>query len=111
MGPYWMVLVNVIASFLLLAGTICYRYVYPKRSVNLFFLLLLISILPVISIFRAGVYQSGDMTFHVSEEMVFYKSLAEGNSVPIWGGDMNGTYGYPLFMFFYPLPFYLISVF
>src|SRR5579872_2205526 len=108
-SSYWMVLVNIIASSLIILGVLTYSFIYPKKKVNLFVLLLLISLLPIISIFRTGVYESSDLTFHISESIVFYKSLTQGNIIPIWGGDMNGTYGYPLFMFFYPLPFYIIS--
>lgn len=31
--------------------------------------------------------------------------------MPSWAGDLNATYGYPLFIFNYPLPYYLISFF
>src|SRR5579859_1781808 len=110
-ATYWMVAVNVIASSLILVGLIIYRFLYPKKPINLFVLLILISLLPVISIFRPGVYESGDLSYHITEEMVFYKSLSEGNIVPVWGGDMNATYGLPLFMFLYPLPYYFMSFF
>ncbi len=43
--------------------------------------------------------------------MAFYTSLSEGNLIPDWAGDLNATYGYPLFIFTYPLPYYTISLF
>jgi hypothetical protein len=110
-GPFLMVLTNLIISFFLLVGIIIYRYVYPKKHLNLLVLLILISILPLISIFRVGVYESGDLSTHIMEEIFFYKLLQHGNLFPIWAGEMNATYGYPAFHFTYPLPFYIMAVF
>jgi len=88
-----------------------YRFIYPKKKVNLFVLLLLISILPIISIFRPGDYESGDFNIHIYRTMDFYKSLSEGILMPSWAGNLNATYGYPLFIFLNPLPYYLQSFF
>lgn len=106
-----MVLVNIIASCLVLIGTIIYRYIFPKRRVNLFILLILISILPVISIFRSGTYESGDFNIHIYRSMAFFDSLKEGHLMPSWARDLNASYGYPLFIFNYTLPYYYISLF
>jgi hypothetical protein len=111
MDPYRMVFINLMGSLLVLSGALFYRYVFPKRKINLFILLLLISILPIISIFRTGVYESGDFTLHVRRTMEFYNMLSQGNFIPTWAGDLNATYGYPLFAFDYILPYYLISFF
>lgn len=109
--PYRMVVVNIVASGLLLAGTIIYRFIYPKRKINLFFLLILISILPLISIFRNGDYESGDFNIHIYRMMSFYDSLMEGNLMPSWAAELNATYGNPLFIFNYSLPYYGVSFF
>lgn len=109
--PYRMVFVNTIASFLVLLGTIVYRFVYPKKKINLFILLLLISILPLLSLLRQGDYESGDFNIHIYRIMSFYDSLMEGNIMPSWAGELNATYGNPLFIFNYSLPYYVISLF
>nr|MBI5456064.1 glycosyltransferase family 39 protein [Candidatus Levybacteria bacterium] len=109
--PYRMVVVNVIASALILAVTIFYKVIYPKKKINLFVLLLIISVLPIISIFRIGDYESGDFNIHVYRTISFFQNLTEGNLMPSWAGALNGTYGYPLFIFLNPLPYYLISFF
>lgn len=109
--PYKMVVVNVISSLLLLGGVLIYRCIYPKKKINLFILLLFISILPIISIFRTGTYESGDFNIHVRRSIEFYKLLSQGNIVPTWAGDLNATYGYPLYAFNYILPYYIISFF
>lgn len=43
--------------------------------------------------------------------MSFYDSLKEGILMPSWAGELNATYGNPLFIFNYSLPYYLISLF
>ncbi len=109
--PVRMVFVNTIAVFVLLLGTFIYRYVSPKRRINLLVLLILISIIPIISIFRQGTYESGDFNIHIYRSMAFYDALIEGNLMPSWAKDLNATYGYPLFIFNYALPYYFISFF
>ena len=109
--PYRMIFVNLIGSFTLIIGTIFYRFLYPKKHINLFIILLLITILPIISIFRSGTYESGDFNIHIYRSMAFFDSLREGNFMPSWAKDLNATYGYPLFIFNYPLPYYIISFF
>ncbi len=108
--PYKMVLINSIASILLLAGILFYRYIYPKRKLNLFILLILISLLPLISLLRIGTYESGDFNIHIYRIMPFYDSLAEGNLMPSWAAELNAGYGNPLFVFNYSLSYYMISL-
>ena len=110
-GPYQMVFINLIGSLLVLGGAICYRFIFPKKRINLLILLVVISILPIISVFRPGVYESGDFNLHIYRAMTFYQNLTEGNLIPSWAGELNGTYGYPLFIFIYPLPYYISSLF
>lgn len=108
---YRMVFVNLISSLILMCGLLFYMFIFPKRKINLFFLLILISILPVISIFRMGAYESGDFNIHIYRIMSFYDSLREGHLMPSWAGELNATYGNPLFIFNYSLPYYFISFF
>lgn len=110
LDPYRMVAVNIISSTILVAGLLFYKFIFPKRKINLFFLLILISILPVISILRIGDYESGDFNIHIYRIMSFYDSLKEGIFMPSWAAELNATYGNPLFIFNYSLPYYLISL-
>lgn len=109
--PYRMIFVNLIAGGLLITTTFIYKFVYPKKNVNLFYLLLIISLLPIISILRPGDYQSGDFNIHIYRIISFYNSLKEGILMPSWAADLNATYGNPLFIFNYNLPYYVISFF
>ena len=108
---YRMVFVNIISSLLFFGGVLFYKFIYPKKKINLFVLLIVISILPIISIFRTGTYESGDFNIHVRRAIEFYQLLSQGNIIPTWAGDLNTTYGYPLFAFNYTLPYYIISFF
>ena len=36
LDPYKMVFVNIIGSLLILFGTLFYRFIYPKKKINLF---------------------------------------------------------------------------
>ena len=74
-------------------------------------LFILIACLPLVSILRSGTYESGDLSTHIMQEIYFYKLLFQGDFFPIWAGGMNATYGYPSFLFTYPLPYYIMSVF
>ena len=110
-NPYALSFINLSLSIILGTALIIYKYIYPKKQINLFFLLILISLLPVWSIFRPGVYESGDLWVHITQSISFYKSLTEGILIPRWAGQLNATFGFPAFMFIYSLPYYIISLF
>lgn len=111
LDPYRMVAVNVVLSLFLILGILFYGYIFPKRKPNLFILLLIISLLPLVSILRKGTYESGDLTIHTSFLINFYKNLQEGIIVPQWAGNLCAGYGCPVFLFEYTLPYYIGSVF
>lgn len=108
--PVHMVIINLIALILLAIGAITYSYIYPKRRISFSIILFLLCLLLSISIFRHGGYESGDFNIHLYRSISFFDSLTEGNLLPSWAGQLNQTYGYPLFIFNYPLPYYLISL-
>jgi hypothetical protein len=105
-----MVIINLITLALLAIGSIIYSQIYPKQRINFSTLLYLLCVVLSISIFRNGGYESGDFNIHLYRSISFFDSLTEGNLLPSWAGQLNQTYGYPLFIFNYPLPYYLISL-
>ena len=107
---YKMVFLNLILSTLLLLGLIVYRYVF-KYKINLFYLLILISILPIVSIFRIGTYESGDLSLHTQRLMSFYNLLFNHHLIPRWTPEFNVGYGDPHFLFTYFLPYFIGSIF
>jgi hypothetical protein len=82
-----------------------------KKKVNYLILLVLISSLPLISLIRPGSYESGDFSLHIYRAMDFYQSLEEGIFPVNWAGSLNASFGYPLFNFIYPLPYYTVAFF
>src|SRR5438132_11320199 len=99
MEPYKMVVVNLILSGILLACILAYRLLFPKKKINYLILVILISILPVVSIFRKGTYEAGDLTLHSVFLQSFYHNLAQGIFIPQWAGDLCGGYGCPAHLF------------
>jgi hypothetical protein len=109
--PIRMVVLNIAASSVLIGGTLFYKYIYPKKTISKTIFCVFLSILPIISMFRSGSYESGDMVLHAARAASFYNSLSEGIIIPQWYSEANATYGYPLFIFAYPLPYYIISLY
>lgn len=104
-----MVLVSITALLIVTIGILFYRFVWPKRNIAPVWLVLLLSLPPLLSILRPGVYESGDLAINVIKTMSFADNLAEGNLIPRWAGELNAGYGYPAHLFAYPLPYYLAS--
>lgn len=110
-GPVIMVLTSSICVVLFCVIGLIYQFIYPKKVISPLLLVILISLLPLVSILRPGSYESGDLSRHAMVGMSFFQSLIERDFHPIWSRDLNATYGYPLFMFTYLLPYYAISFF
>ncbi len=108
--PYRMIVINIIASLTVGATLLIYKFLYPKKRVNLFYLLLLISALPLISILRKGSYQSGDLSLHAKYAMQFFDNIVQGNLVPQWIGNHCAAYGCPEYIFIFFLPYYLVAI-
>lgn len=74
-------------------------------------LLLVFSIPAVKSLFTPGGYTSHDLTHHVIRQISMDRLLSEGQFPPRWSSELNKGYGYPLFLFNYPLPAMIGEVF
>ncbi len=106
-----MIIVNLIAVIILAIISYFYLKLRKKQKINFLFLAILFSLPPIISIFRRGTYESGDLSLHTYRAISFFHNLQEGIFFPQWAGDLNATYGYPLFIFAPPLPYYITSFF
>ena len=80
-----------------------------KKKFGLYFVILA-SLLPLISLLRKGVHQSGDFAINISKAYDLWNSLSYGIFPVHWASILNATYGYPLFLFTYPLPYYAIAL-
>jgi hypothetical protein len=67
------------------------------------------SLLPLFSLLRKGVHQSGDFALHIERAIDLWSSLTHGVFPVHWAALLNLTYGYPLFIFIYPLPYYSLA--
>jgi len=103
-----MVVVSGISVVLLLSLIAFYKKIF-NRYISFKYLLVLISLLPLVSLLRQGGYESGDLNLHVAVAIPFFESLKQGNIFPIWNPYVLSGYGYPLYLFIYPLPYYLAS--
>lgn len=109
-NPSHMVLINIFFSIFLIALYFFYRYVYPKKSIPYPVSILFISTAPLISLLRSGGYESGDLNIHVAFAIPFFENLRDGIFFPIWNQYVISGYGYPLYIFLYPLPYYFSSL-
>lgn len=76
------------------------------------FLLLFFFSLPTIkNLLKPGAYTSHDLTHHIVRIIQMDKLLKEGQIPPRWTGELNYGYGYPIFLFNYPLPHFFGALF
>lgn len=77
-----------------------------------FILIILLSLLPLLSIFITGdLPHTHDGAVHLSRMAAYFKALADGHILPRWAGDLNFGYGLPLFNFIYHTPYLISSIF
>lgn len=107
--PARMVIINIFALVLFCLIWGIYRYFFSNKKVSLFIVLITISIVPLINVFRPGVYESSDWFLHTYRAVSFFSALKEGNIMPSWSEGLHATYGYPIFIFNYILPYYFLS--
>lgn len=75
------------------------------------FIIVLISLIPLLDLFHPGLPITHDGEDHVIRVANFYQNLVEGNIIPRWSQDLNYGFGHPVLMFFYPFPYYAASAF
>lgn len=105
--PYSMVLTSIIAATIVAMILFCYFRFLVKKKPNFLLILFLLSILPIISIFRIGSYESGDLSLHTMRTYSFYSILFQEHILPRWTPEFNVGYGDPHFLFAYFLPYFI----
>lgn len=82
------------------------------KSFRQYFLILAISILPVIPLFvTTDMPHTHDGSVHLARMAAYYKALTDGQILPRWASDLNYSYGMPLFNFMYHTPYLVASLF
>ena len=74
-------------------------------------ILVLIAVIPLFGLLNPGLPLTHDGPDHVIRGANNFINLSDGNLIPRWAPNVNYGFGHPVLMFFYPLPYYLISVF
>jgi len=79
---------------------------------NLFFvaIILFASVLASLPLLRADFFHFSDEP-HIANLYQMVRALGSGQIPPRWAPDMSYEFGYPLFNFYYVLPFYIASAF
>lgn len=86
-------------------------YIGMKKDLVIIALLLILSFPAIRSLLIPGAYTSHDLTHHIIRQINMDTLLSEGQFPPRWSSDLNMGYGYPLFLFNYPLPPILGEIF
>lgn len=110
----WLTFTSYKLSFISLISVVIFWiiiFILQKRKHFPFYFIFLASCLPLVSLFRKGVYQSGDFAINIEKTIDLYNSLHFGIFPVHWASILNAQYGYPLFIFTYPLPYYSIALF
>jgi len=81
---------------------------FQKKSKFIFLLLLLISIPASHPLLLPGFYEPHDL-HHLADIYQMFRAFTSGQIPPRLGPDFTFGYGYPLFNFYYLLPFYIGS--
>jgi uncharacterized membrane protein len=84
---------------------------FLKKEFLTIILLIGLSLILLFPFFHYGFPPSHDGEYHVIRGYQFYKTLQDGNFYPRWFADLNKGYGTPLMNYFYPLPYYVMSLF
>ncbi len=109
LDSYKMVVVNILASLVLVFFLIIYKFLL-KKKINLLVLLILVSLLPLISMLRFGTYESGDLSLHALRSILYFKQLILEGTFPRWTAEFNSFYGDPHFLFAYVFHYFAASI-
>jgi uncharacterized membrane protein len=83
-----------------------------KRKTLFFIILILIAMIPAVkALFIPEFYTSHDGETHTARLANYYLALKEGQFPPRLAPNLFGNLGFPIFIFIYPLPYFLGSIF
>lgn len=80
------------------------------RSKFILIFLLLVSIPSFFILVKRGFYEPHDL-HHIADIYQMFRAIESGQIPPRLGPDFSFGYGYPLFNYYYLLPFYLSAIF
>lgn len=62
-------------------------------------------------LFQPGIFHTHDGELHIARTAAYFEELTRDQFPVRWAGDLNFGYGSPVFIFYYPLPYFLGSMF
>src|SRR3989339_1704167 len=81
-----------------------------KKELPAILLIILISSIFSLPLLSPGFIQGHDSFVLLANAAALIESLRDGQFPPRWAGDLNFGYGSPIFIIYYPLGGYLISI-
>lgn len=85
--------------------------VMHKKDLFSIIFILLVSLLPLKTLMKPGLFETHDGRLHVIRLYWFDEELRSGQFPIRWSETANHRYGYPIFNFYYPLLYYLGEIF
>jgi len=82
-----------------------------KRIIFSLIIIGTISLIGLRAFFATGFYTSHDGEKHAARIANYYSALNDGQFPPRWAGKLDGGMGSPIFVYIYPLPYLLGSIF
>lgn len=73
------------------------------------FTLLILSVFALKDLTKSGFYTSHDGETHTARIAQYYQAIADGQYPPRFAGSLYGGLGSPIFVYIYPLPYFLGS--
>lgn len=77
-------------------------------GVGIVFFLMLVAVIPL---FQSGYIPTHDGEYHIIRFIEFFRMVQAGYWFPRWAPTLNSGYGLPIFIFHYPFPNYIGTVF
>src|SRR3990167_6513572 len=74
------------------------------------YLIIVLSLIALWPFFKPGYFESHDGEWMVIRFSAFHQTLTDGQFPVRFVDRLNNNYGYPVFNFLYPLPFYLAEI-
>src|SRR3990167_7669305 len=75
-----------------------------------FILIIFLSLMALWPFFKKGYFETHDGGWIIIRFSAFHQTLTAGQFPARFVDRLNNNYGYPVFNFLYPLPFYLAEV-
>jgi len=81
------------------------------KELLVIFLILFLSFWLIRPFLKSGFFPTHDGEWAVVRLGAMHRAIIAGHFPVRWAGNLNFSYGYPLFLFTYPLPYYLGEIF